>query len=813
MKKRLFVFLLLIIESAHLSAQEDIKDEGTSRMSNIKVTLTGKISDAKTGEPLPGASVYFTDYKIGAIADGNGKYVLTNIPDGHHVVEISSAGYTTLVEHLELTGNTEKDFTLSPMVVENQGVIVTGVSGATSIRKSPVPVTSIRKLALLQTPSSNIIDALTHVPGVSQLSTGPAISKPFIRGLGYNRVVVVNDGVRQEGQQWGDEHGIEIDEMSVVKAEVLKGAASLMYGSDALAGVISLITNIPVAEGTIKGNVLTNYQSNNGLFGINGTVAGNKNGFNWNLYGTHKSAGDYQNKFDGKVLNSRFNENNFGGYAGINKSWGYSHLIFSRYDQRVGLIEGERDDLTGQFLLYAGSPLERIATNDELKGRELFIPQQRVQHNKIILDNNFSLKKSRVKLNLGYQNNIRQEFGNPELPLEKSLFFDLKTINYNLQWQLPGIKEWHTTIGVNGMQQNNQNKGIEVLIPEYNLFDIGAFVYTQRFLEKGTLSGGLRFDNRSVNSKAFTDGSIIKFNSFDRKFSNISGSVGVSYEPAEAVTIKANIARGFRAPTLAELASNGAHEGTNRYEHGNENLKSETSLQMDGGIDLNYHHFSIGVSAFYNRMNDFIFYRKLRAVSGTDSLININGEDIPAFKFNQNNAMLSGIELSVDIHPHPLDWLHFENSFSFVRGRFDNTIDGYKTGSDNLPLIPAPRWNSELRADFKKAGKVFQNVYGIFEVAGTLRQDNFFTGFDTETATPGYTLLNAALGGDVIHKKKTLFSLFLGVNNMTDVAYQNHLSRLKYTATNNATGRTGVYNTGRNFSVKLNIPLGFSLNK
>jgi iron complex outermembrane receptor protein len=220
----------------------------------------------------------FADDKIGTTAAADGSNLLTNIPDGHHVIEVSHTGYSTLVEHIELNSDTEKNFALSTVIIENQGVIVTGVAGATSIRKAPVPVASIRRSALLQTPSSNIIDALTHIPGVSQLSTGPAISKPFIRGLGYNRVVIVNDGVRQEGQQWGDEHGIEIDEMSVTRAEVLKGPASMMYGSDALAGVIHFITNTPVTEGTMKGNVLINYQSNNGLFGTNVSMAGNKMG-------------------------------------------------------------------------------------------------------------------------------------------------------------------------------------------------------------------------------------------------------------------------------------------------------------------------------------------------------------------------------------------------------------------------------------------------------------------------------------------------------------------------------------------------------
>lgn len=618
--------------------------------------------------------------------------------------------------------------------------------------------------------------------------------------------MMVNDGVRQEGQQWGDEHGAEIDEMSVARAEVVKGPASLMYGSDALAGVINFISNIPVAEGTLKGNIISNYQSNNELFAINGNLAGNRNGLNWSVYGTYKSAGNYQNKYDGKVLNSGFNEKNIGGYIGINKSWGYSHLIVTRYDQELGLIEGERDDASGQFLLFAGSPLERIATKADLDSRKLFVPQQRVQHNKIVSDNNFALKNSRLKINLAYQNNQRQEFGNPEDPSENELFFDLKTFNYNLQWQLPELKEWHTTIGINGMRQNNTNKGEEALIPEYNLFDIGGFVFVQRLFKKATVSGGLRFDNRSINSKELIEGSDIKFNAFSRSFSNFSGSMGVSYEATDRLTLKANIARGFRSPTLAELSSNGAHEGTNRYEYGKQDLNAETSLQVDAGLNFNYEHFSIDISAFNNRMNDFIFYRKLEAAGGGDSLVNDGGDFIPAFKFNQQHANLAGLEVSVDIHPHPLDWLHFENAFSFVRGKFDNPIDG----SSNIPLIPAARFTSELKADFKKLGKTIRNFYAKLELDNTFKQRKPFTGFETETATDGYSLLNAGFGGDVVSNKKTLFSIHAGVTNITDKAYQSHLSRLKYTVENRITGRMGVFNTGRNFSIKINVPLEFS---
>ncbi len=809
MKKFILFCLLTAYAADALMAQYNIATLETRYPARefVKVILTGRITDAQSGAPLPGASVFIADDKLGTSAGSDGTYLISNIPPGHHIIEISHTGYSTRVEHIELLTDTIIHFSLTPVITENQGVIVTGVAGATSIRKAPIPVTALKRQALLQTSSTNIIDALSHVPGVSQLSTGPAISKPVIRGLGFNRVVTVNDGVRQEGQQWGDEHGIELDEMSVNRVEVLKGPASLIYGSDALAGVVHFISAVPVAEGTIKGNVLMNYQSNSGLFGANGNIAGNRNGFNWNLNGTYRSAGDYRNRYDGKVFNSRFNEKNIGGYAGINKGWGFSHLIFTHFNQQAGMVEGERDDASGRFLLYPESPLERIATESDLDSRNLFIPYQHIRHTRIISDNSFALRKSRLKVNLGFQSNRRQEYGNPEDPSEKELYFDLSTFTYSLHWQLPEMNEWHTTVGINGLQQSNENKGAEVLIPEYDLFDMGGFLYTQRFFKKSTLSGGFRFDNRSVNSSEYFEGTEQKFSAFKRSFSNFSGSAGISIEASEKTTFKLNLARGFRAPTLAELASNGAHEGTNRYEHGEQNLGSETSLQFDGGIDLNYEHFSLGLTAFYNRINDFIFYRKLESAFGGDSLTQVDGRDLMTFQFNQQDAKLNGLEASLDIHPHPLDWLHFENSFSFVRGRFDERIDG----SDNLPLIPAARWVSELKAEWKEKGKHFRNLYVKLETDRTFAQNKPFTGFETETRTNGYTLFNTAAGADVTGRKKTtLFSVHLALTNIGNTAWQSHLSRLKYTEVNPVSGRTGVFNTGRNFSIKLNVPLNFN---
>ncbi|GLU53457.1 TonB-dependent receptor [Dyadobacter frigoris] len=790
----------------NLNVQAQLKpDNRLQTPENVKNFLNGKITNSENGEVLPGASIIFPDLKIGGTTNAQGVYSFKNLPEGKYLIEVTFVGFSSILETIELKGNMTKDFTLSPTAVEAEAVTITGVSSATSVKRTPIPVTIIKKQDLNRGTSTNIIDALTKIPGVSQVSTGAAISKPIIRGLGYNRLVVVNDGIRQEGQQWGDEHGVEIDEYSINRAEVLKGPASIMYGSDALAGVINFTSIEPASEGETSGSILTAYQSNNNLRGVHGEVNGNKNGLVWGLNGTYKAAADYKNKYDGKVFNSNFNEKNFGTYIGVNKSWGFSHLYLTRFNQTVGLIEGDRDAVSGKFTKVVnnnGTEEEVTVGSKDFDTSDPVIPYQKIKHFKLATDNSFYLGNNRLAATIAYQRNRRQEFGNVLDPGEKALYFDLSTINYNIRYHFSENNGWKNSIGINGMQQMNRNKGVEALIPEYSLFDAGVFFYTQKRIDKLTISGGIRFDTRFLNSNALSIDEVLKFQNFKRNFSNVSASGGLSYTLSKAATLKFNIARGFRAPNIPELASNGAHEGTNRYVHGQQNLKSETSLQLDGGIEMSTSHLTLSAYAFYNSISNFIYYRKLVSGSGSDSIVLDGNEKLIAYQYAQNKANLYGGEISIDIHPHPLDWLHIQSTFSYVRA----TLSEEQDGSKNLPLIPSGRLINTIKAEFGKKNKKLRNAYLKLELDNTFAQNHPFTGFNTETKTAGYGLLNAGLGGDLVSKQRTFLSIFLSANNITDVAYQNHLSRLKYTAVNNVTGRMGVFNMGRNFSVKVIIP-------
>lgn len=790
------------------NAQNDSQVVAKNISKKTGITISGKITDAKTGALLPGASVFIPDIHKGAIANNGGGYNISNIPSGKYLVEVSYVGYASEAQTIDLTTPVQHDFTLQPTAVEQEAVTVTGVSSAILIKQNPQPVEVVKRQDFIGTVSTNAIDALTKlVAGVNAVSTGPAVSKPFIRGLGYNRVLTVNDGVRQEGQQWGDEHGIEIDDYSVQRVEVLKGPASLMYGSDAIAGVINIQTQVPAPEGIIKANFLSEYQTNNALRGFYGNAGGTKNGFSWNVYGTYKGAADYQNKYDGYVYNSRFNDKDFGAMAGYAGNWGYSHLLVSNFDQHLGIVEGNRDSATGKFLKDLPDGEEAVVGNSDDKSLSMEVPYQHVRHFKITTDNHFKIGNSSMDVVLGYQNNQRQEFGDPATASMPDAWFSLHTFNYVLHWHLPYTHHFKTTIGITGMYQTNRNKADEVLIPDYRLFDIGGFVFSQYTKNKLTVTGGLRYDTRHDAGDALMQDGEMKFAAFRKNFSDISGSLGMSYELTKALALKVNVARGFRAPNFAELASNGAHEGTNRFEIGNNQLHSEVSHQGDAGIELTTEHVSLDASLYYNHINDFIFYERVPAVSGGDSIMTDpeTGDQLEVFRFAQQTANLYGLELSLDVHPHPLDWLHFKNVFSYTRGKFSHALDG----SDNLPFIPAARWVTTLGVDFLKKGNVIRNIYAGVESDYNFAQDNAFTGYNTETPTPGYWLLGAKVSADIVSKGKTICELSITGDNLFNIAYQDNLSRFKYLAVNNVTGRQGVFNMGRNFGIKLNVPLRF----
>ena len=788
----------------------------------IKAQLCGQITDSKNHLKLYGASVYIEDLKIGAFSDISGNYQINNIPNGNYLVSVSFIGYSSKTKEVIIKGNTSGNFDLNISSLESPEVIVTGVSSATEKQTDPAPVSIVSlNTSLQETTSNNIIDALKNSPGVSQITEGPAISKPVIRGLGYNRVVVVNDGIRQEGQQFGDEFGIEVDPYTVHKIEILRGPASLSYGSDAMAGVINIISAPTLPEGQIKAKVESVYQTNNGMYGTSANLEGNTKGITFNGRFTHTDAHAYKNKYDRYVFNSGFGENNFKGTVGINRKWGFTRITLSNFNLKLGIVEGGRDEATGQFNRHVkasdGSDSAAIASYEDLKtySHDMII-HQHVRHFKMVSDNMFALWGGRLSLLLGWQQNYRQEANDATLGNRYNIAFFLNTFNYDLRYIFKEKNHFESSVGINGMQQSSQNLGLLFLVPAYHLFDIGLFAIGKKSFDKLTLSGGIRFDNRRLYGNGlfldssgkvapYSVGSVHRFTAYKSNFSGLSGSLGATYNFSESLYGKINLSRAFRAPNIAESGSNGIHDGTPFYEIGDPLLKPENSIQIDAALGINLKNISAELTVFDNNINNYIFPVKLGSVFGGDSIRTdvTAASSGPTFKFISGNALLTGAELTLNIHPQNAQWFNFNNSFSIV-----NAVQKHQPDSTKyLPYTPPYKFYSEVKFISKKIGRTFSNAYLRFDVEYYLRQNKIFYKFNNETITPGYALLNIGAGTAILSKGHPLCFIHIYAKNIADIAYQSNMSRLKYGDTNNATGRIGVYEMGRNIGFKISFPI------
>jgi iron complex outermembrane receptor protein len=772
-----------------------------------QLTIKGTVISKETKEKLS-AIIALNKLNKSLTTNEEGSFVFTNLPKGNVEISCMASGYKTVIQKIVLQKDTTIVLEMFPNVTEYTDVIITGLSRSTELKRSPLNALLIKKAQLTEQTSLNLVDALKRIPGVDQISTGTAISKPIIRGLGYNRVITLNDGIRQEGQQWGDEHGIEIDEYSVDQVEIIKGPGSLLYGSDAIAGVVNFLAPKPMNADGIKTQLLSNYQSNHNFIGYSIFNQGRQNDIFWNVRFSSKMAGNYRNQYDGIVYNSGFNEYNGSFQLGVQKKWGTSSVSFSTYNSTINMVEGERDSL-GNFLVVNQNGEENSATTSDLNGNKIGFPHQQIHHIRVANATQVKMKNGVFHSDIAFQKNIRKEFGDVTAPEAIDLLFDLSTVNYAFRYNLKEIKKWEIAFGISGMYQQNENKGIEFIIPAYGFFDIGGFLYTQKSLSKNwNIAGGIRFDSRTLTANqlrldtnempTLDENAAIKFDRLSQTFNGLSGSLGFSYQVKPTTTVKLNLSRGYRAPTLAELASNGKHEGTFRYEYGSKDLKPEFSQQIDLTLLVNREHLTLEVSPFVNQLSNAIYTEKLVSVLGGDSIPDPS-DPTPAYQFKQQNALLFGGEIYIDFHPHPLDWLHIANSFAYVNAQFNSKIGGNVA---YMPFTPAPKYRGEIKATRKKWGKTFTNTTFQFSLDHYFAQNRFAENY--ETATSAYSLLNIGVHTTLnLFKKADFLFVAIQVDNLLDAAFQNHLSRLKYAPENIENGRIGVFNMGRTISLKM----------
>lgn len=814
-------------------------------------SLSGKITNNIDNSALPGATIYIPDVKIGAVSNDDGTYKIENIPNGTYVVEVSFIGFATQSKTINTNGSATADFAMDESAYPTREFCVTGTCTAQERKHNPQSTAEVTSEYLNENSSTNVIDAIANTPGVAGIGNGQSITKPAIRGLGYNRVLTINDGVEQMDQPWFDEFGIECDADAVDRYEILKGPGSLAYGSDAIAGVINLIPGQALPEGERKGEVLLNYQTNNGLINNMVHLAGTQNGIAWSMRVDNTMAHAYQNPNDGYVLNSQFSNFNVDGTIGIHKSWGYTQFHAGYFEMKTGIIDGTRDSAghmlqivsypdinpaPGDSTSAPGAPFYEQPTKQQLSSYTPLVINQRIQHYKLVWDNSLSVGDGRINAIFSYQKNQRQEFNDPTIPDVSDIYYYSNAVTYDLRYISPKMGGFDYSVGLNGAYQKSQSLGTVMLIPDYDFTQVGFFVIAnEKVNEHLYLSGGVRYDTRTFNgidhwvdstTQAPIDpngpNGFHEFQGFTSKFSGVSGSIGATYDFTKNVYAKLNIARGWRAPNVAECGANGVHDGTPVYELGDNTLTPETSLEEDFTFGINSKDVSFEATGFMNTINDFIFAESLQSVFGGDSINNsLNAVGLgsaPVYKYSSGKAILKGGEAGLDIHPSAMPWIELNTTFSMVDGSLSGAPDSVKY----LPFIPPMKITADIKFHIKKICNVVKNAYIKFGIMNVSQQNHIYTqsavydGLDpnatpyeyaaSQAASKGYTLLSAGLGGQIMSKGHRIFDFYVMINNLGDTPYMDYMSRFKYLPVNLATNNVGVFNMGRNISFKVIIP-------
>jgi iron complex outermembrane receptor protein len=724
---------------------------------NAQNQINGKVIDINN-EPLIGASVSLPELNKGTITNQAGEYLISNIPNGKIKIQFSFVGYNTEIKTIEISQTENKvDAHLTIAIIQSQEVVITG-GYVSSQHENAVKIDVLKSKDIALSGTPNFMESLTKVPGVDMIAKGQGVSKPVIRGLSMNDVLVMNNGVRLENYQFSENHPLGIDDNDVERVEIIKGPASLLYGSDAIGGVINFIKEKPAPVGKILGDYRMQLHSN--TLGMNNSIG--LKGASKNLFGGfrfgHKTHADYLQGGGDYVPNSRFNEMTFNANTGYTGKIGTFKLFYDYFKQDLGMTV---------------PPVKLLITEQERKNEIWF---QDLEHQLISSQNSLYLGKFKWDINAAYQNALRKLQTTLDVPFVE---MNLNTITYESKLYLPSNDKSEYIIGLQGMSQNNRNLNNRAsqFLPDANINNIGFLGLAQyTFFKKLKLQGGLRFDIYKTETFALgLEGTSSYHAPLNKDFSNLNGSIGATYSVNEKIMFRANFAKGYRVPNLSELTSLGMHG--NRYEVGNENLSPENSFETDMSMHYHGEFLSFDLAGFYNQINDYIFISPTTDTTSTG---------VSIYRFSQTNATLYGGEAGIHFHPKSLPWLHIEGTYSSVIGKQEN--------GNYLPFIPAQKFRYEIRAEREKFGFLKKPSIKLSALTA-LKQGN---PSPYETATDGYTLVNFSINTDFHISQQTL-NFGISINNIFDTQYFDHLSTLK---------PLNYYNQGRNISLSLKVPFG-----
>lgn len=740
MKKTIIIFLILVINS-QLVAQ------------NI---ISGKITN-QDKKPLVGTTIFIPEMNKGTVSKEDGSFEISNLPNGKIKIQFSYMGYANQIITLNLVGEGIRlNVELHQSAIEAEEIVVSGgYSSSQHENAVKIEILKLMDLSIKSTP--NFAEILTSVPGVDMISKGSGVSKPVIRGLSMNDILVLNNGVRFENYQYSSHHPLGIDEFGVEDVEIIKGPASLLYGSDAIGGVVNFIKEKPAPIGSIVGDYNLQMFSNSlGMTNNIGIKGSSKNLFGGVRIG-QKTNADYTQGGGNFVPNSRFNEKSLKANFGFTDRVGTFKLFYDYNNQKLGLVEDEA--------------VETITKRD----RTNKIWYQELNTHLISSQNKLYFGKFKLDINSAYQNTELIHFGDVD---EFELQMKLATITYDAKIHLPTNEKSEFILGFQGFNQTNKNinKRETILLPDAITNNYSVFALLQHdFFKKLKLQTGLRYDIKTIKTQAIgieSDSAVYRA-AINKMYGSFSGSFGATYHFSDKLLFRSNFAAAYRTPNIAELTSKGPHEL--RFELGDNSLIPENAYETDLSFHYHAENFTLDIAGFYNIINNYIF---ISPTSDTTS----SGMEI--FKYKQANATLYGGEAGIHFHPKNFKFIHFLTTFSSVVGKQEN--------GDFLPFIPAHKWNVELRIE-KENLLFFKNSFVALNTNTAFNQNN---AAPDETTTNGYTILDFSIGGKIKAKNQSV-SLVIGVNNLLDTKYIDHLSTLK---------EVNLFNPGRNIFLSLKIP-------
>lgn len=717
-------------------------------------SIHGRVTD-RSGEPLADVDVTVPTLSRRATTDARGSFALTDMPAGKYSLVFTRAGYASAVVEVDARSGELVNVALKATPFRLPDITVTASGSPITQPSSPLPATSMGTDQIRREHGVSLAHVLDHLAGVRMLSTGQQIGKPVIRGMSGARVRVLENGLPLEDYSWSDEDGPAVDARLASRIEVVRGPASVLYGSDALGGVVNVISPaIPDATGRApfrRGNIGIWAASNNLESGGVLNLEGASGSIGWRATGVGRFAGNVHTPA-GELDNTGFFALNGDAAIGTRGDWGSAQLHVVHYG--------------GEFkLLESGGPSTGPTGQPEEGGPERKTDDERVEAS-ANLPWGGSIVETRLQFQRHWLSELADEPGVGAVPGQEVTVFDLtlNTLTGEALLRHDLGSRVHGTAGVTGAIQHNATAGIVPVIPPANIGTGGLFAFETLNLGALDLQGGARVDLRSVSADA-----VDSLAGGNADYTAFSGSAGAVLHVGSGLSFTANVGRAWRAPTLFELFSNGPRLGEARYEIGDTSLKPENGIDTDVGLRWEPGFASVTVSAFRNRINDYIYLAPT-----ADS---ING--LRVFRNLQADARLQGYEAQA--HIAAAAWITLDGRLDFVRGT--NLAD-----DQPLPWIPPVR------------GDVGASIHG--DNLGWARHADF--GFDIETVgtqdrlspydepTAGYTLLHLDGGFDTTWHGRTVH-LDLSVRNALDRAYRDFLSRYK----------TFALNPGRNVVVRV----------